>query len=80
MIARAAILRRRAGLLAELSQLDLELASLEAVEEGGPPKRKPRRMAVIAPPTPLPPINEPSDLDMARAKAALRKLGYRSTP
>ena len=79
MIERAALLRRKAALLAELAQLELELAALEEQDPAhAVPVSKPRRPRLVrmAPQQPVPPVTPPSDLDRARARRDLARLGH----
>jgi len=73
---RAAILRRRAQLFAELAQLELELAGLEEparVVEAPRPRKK--RMAEAPAPPPISADPKVVGLAEERARRALRRAG-----
>ena len=76
----AELLRMRADLAAKMAEVDGELAAAFAdvapANETTPEKRKrnQRAPALVRIPTDV----EPTSMDQARAKAALRKLGYKT--
>jgi len=77
MIERAALLRRKASLLGELAQIELELAALEDQEPAAAaPKARRPRLVRVAPPAPVHPLNPPTDTDRARARKDLSRLGH----
>ena len=70
--------RRIAFLLRQLAQIGTELAEeleRDAPANDAPPPRRKRQPAA-----PVRPTRPPSELDMERAKKALRGLGYRVRP
>lgn len=78
-----AILRQLAERDAERAQLQLELAALLEQEASDPtPKRRasrPRRIVAVSPSPVVAPATEPSEMDRARARKQLQRLGYRTS-
>ena len=82
----AAIHRERAEILARLVQLDEELAAAfvegddaeQPAREHKTPRSRPVRQTQIVVPERRPGREPPSELDQARARAALRRVGYRT--
>ena len=77
----AALLRMRADLAAKMAEVDGELAAAfcdaepaNETDAATKPKRISRAPSLVR----IPAGVEPTSLDQVRAKAALRKLGYRT--